>query len=75
MLGAARGARDRIRKAAVALRRGAPVWFWFELCSVVERRLSLAILSFAVFECLEWAWAAPSSEPGQVREEAAIRDR
>ena len=27
------------------------------------------------FEYLEWAGAAPCSEPGQVREEAAIRDR
>ena len=27
------------------------------------------------FECLEWVWAATCSEPGQVREEAAIRDR
>ena len=29
----------------------------------------------APFENLGWVWAAPCFEPGQVREEAAIRDR
>ena len=34
-----------------------------------------SILVWFKIEYLEWARAAPSSEPGQVREEAAIRDR
>ncbi|BDE95396.1 hypothetical protein CE91St30_07290 [Raoultibacter timonensis] len=34
-----------------------------------------SILIWFKIEYLEWARAAPSPEPGQVREEAAIRDR
>ena len=67
---------------ALAIARARPASALAALCGFCQRsnetwrRLPhLAILATITYEYCEWARAAPRSEPGQVREEAAIRDR
>ena len=69
-------ARQRIPAVSTANAMVETVCFWLLQRVGVRPDFALPLYwSGCCFEYLEWAGAAPCSEPGQVREEAAIRDR